>query len=475
MRVYVDVTPRDGLLAEAVADHVSTKWGALGVQLWRGGGDLEEDSARLVVGNGQSKVLDGGVIRERVDIDQSRRMDRDELFFRLDAKLGRLVRSDMAAQRRSLVQTGGGVSRRDLFLGIRHLYRVTSGLPVYVEEGCEAKYGCVKCAQSCPVSAIAIRGGAVSVDERSCKECGLCAASCPTAAIQMPWFSEESLLGLLEGIDASAPCTKSLVITCERENLPIEPWMDVEEVSDVGVLGRRQLALAAGSSLGAVMVYCPDGRCIGSEGASKAVEAVSAALQRTPPESPAPGKIVAYLEGKDMGEAIVRLHRAAWPGRPRLGHRVGGWKAYVESLNRVAPREAPAQGLGFTEATVDDTCTLCGECVSSCPHGAFGISRGELSFSPGECTGCGRCTTECPEGSIKLGPAGESARFPLSPRVVHKDAAVTCKGCGQPVGSPSFLRLVSSRAHIDFDDLRYCPNCTRELADERRAQVASVS
>ena len=473
MIVYLDVTPREGPLMEAVAAHVLAKWSARGVRLWKTGGELEEDSARLVVGNGQSKVLDGGAIRERVAIAPVGEADRDELLFRVDAKLGRLVRSDMAAQRRSLVRTGGAVSRRDLFLGLRHLYQVASGLPVRLAERCEAKYGCARCAEACPIDAIAINGIEVTVDEKRCEECGLCAAACPTAALQMPWFSEDSLLGLLDGADESAVGAKTLVLTCKRESVPVEPWMDVEEVHDVGAVGRQQLAVAASSSVGAVVVYCADGLCRGSKGAKEAAGAVSAALERQPSAGSGPGKVVAYVEG-NATEEIVRLHRAAWPDQPPPSPRGTGWKGYAGAMNRLAPRGAPALGLGFTEARVGDACNLCGECAKSCPHGAFRLSRGELGFAPGECTGCGLCARVCPEGAIDLVPAGAETKFPMAVSTVRRDAVVTCRGCGKELGTRRFLEQVSGQASIDFENLRYCPGCSRKMSHENGARAASL-
>ena len=474
MRVYLDMTSLDGALAKAVSDHVTRKWVARGVRIWRSGDGVEEDSARLVIGNGQSRVMEGGVVCDRVSMDSDRETDRDELFFRIDAKLGRLVHSEMAANRKSLIRTGGPVSRRDLFLGIRHFYQMTSGLPVHLGEKCEAKYGCTKCVESCPVEAISINGGVVTIDGGSCNECGLCAASCPTGAVQMPWFSEEALLGMLDGIDESPSGAKSLVITCRKESVPMEPWVDVEEVVGVGAVGRRELAAAAGSSLGAVIVYCPDGLCKGADGAKKAAEAVSAALERTPKGGPTPQKIVAYLEGGGVGERIASLHRAGWPDQLQSLRRGVGWSRYVDSLNRLAPEGTPAVGLGFFEATVNQTCTLCGDCVRSCPHGAFRLGRGELSFNPGECTGCGLCVGVCPQKSIGIEAAGVGTTFPLAPHPVYREAVVACKGCGQPVGPRRFLDHVSEVAHIDPESLSYCPRCIQKISGGKSAQKATV-
>ena len=240
MKVYIEVRSPEQAIVRAIAEHVALKWSARGVTIVRGGEDLEPDSARLLVGSGQSGSP-GGAIQERIVVASDRKTEIDELLFRLDAKLGRLVHSDMAARRKSMIRTGGTMSRRDFFSGLRHAYRMTSGLPVYLGERCEAEYGCANCLNSCPVKAITLSGRSVIVDETKCTECGLCAASCPTSAIQMPWFSEESLIGLLDGIDDSRSVRKSLVLTCKRESVPAEPWMDVEELHGVGAVGRHQL------------------------------------------------------------------------------------------------------------------------------------------------------------------------------------------------------------------------------------------
>ncbi len=472
----MDVNCLDEALNRAVAEHIASKWNAIGVYIVEGDEKLEEDSARLFVGSGQSRILEGA-IQDRIDVAQNGETDADELVFRIDAKLGRLAHSDLAAQRKSMIRTGGPMSRRDFFSGWRHAYRMISGFPVVFREKCEAEYGCVKCVNSCPVQAVAIGGGVVTVDEKRCTECGLCAASCPTAAIQMPWFSEEALMGLLDGIDANESTKKSLVLTCSKGSVPPEAWMDVEEVRNVGAVGRQQLAIAAASSLGAVMVYCPDGMCRVSEDAMRAAESISTAFRGRRSDGSGIGKAVFFLEGGEAKEKIAEVHRAARSTRPMIVREGGDLMDYAKAMNALAPKGAPVSGLGFIEAAVRETCTLCGECVKSCPHGAFGISRGELTFNPASCTGCGRCVGVCPEKSIDLRQAGKSVTFPLEPRTVYRDKVIACLRCGRPVGSEKFLSHVAKASSLDLDELSYCPNCRQKMAFEgalRRASTGAV-
>ena len=49
-----------------------------------------------------------------------------------------------------------------------------------------------------------------------------------------------------------------------------------------------------------------------------------------------------------------------------------------------------------------DLCTLCGECVSACPHGAVSIVEDRLILDDGLCSYCAACEDVCPVGAIAL-------------------------------------------------------------------------
>ncbi len=55
------------------------------------------------------------------------------------------------------------------------------------------------------------------------------------------------------------------------------------------------------------------------------------------------------------------------------------------------------------------TCTLCKDCIASCPVEAITFNGNWLVIDDGLCTGCGQCVDACPEGAIYLNSGGIAA------------------------------------------------------------------
>lgn len=49
-----------------------------------------------------------------------------------------------------------------------------------------------------------------------------------------------------------------------------------------------------------------------------------------------------------------------------------------------------------------EICTLCGQCVASCPHGAASLVAGQIVLDEDACDYCGDCEEICPVGAIGL-------------------------------------------------------------------------
>lgn len=49
-----------------------------------------------------------------------------------------------------------------------------------------------------------------------------------------------------------------------------------------------------------------------------------------------------------------------------------------------------------------EICTLCGQCVENCPHGAASIVAGQVIVDEDSCSYCGDCEEICPVGAIGL-------------------------------------------------------------------------
>ena len=191
-----------------------------------------------------------------------------------------------------------------------NLLQTYSDAPVIYTSICEAKYGCSKCVQTCPTHALSIVNGSVVLQEQDCSRLGLCTAVCPVSAIQLPKYSESQFLGLVRGITATNPAIpKTLVLTCNKRSVSPEPWMFVEQVKDVGIIGPRHLSIAAGSGIDRIIVYCADGACSGKGAASRAVESIHSLLGQHADGSET--IIVRFLEGEGAKEEIRMIHNSS--------------------------------------------------------------------------------------------------------------------------------------------------------------------
>lgn len=49
-----------------------------------------------------------------------------------------------------------------------------------------------------------------------------------------------------------------------------------------------------------------------------------------------------------------------------------------------------------------EKCTVCENCVSSCPVEAISMANSKASISSDKCLDCGACVSECPVEAISL-------------------------------------------------------------------------
>jgi len=309
----------------------------------------------------------------------------------------------------------------------------------------------------CPAKSLKVSGGLVLVNETECVRCGLCAENCPTSAIQLPKFSEDAFLGLIDGLNMSEAPKKTLVLTCNSQAFERDPWMCVEEVNDVGIIGPRHLALASSSSLGAVVIHCADGRCQGKENARQAVDLVRHISKEE-------GTILAYAEGLRGVSEIFVAHSLSRPPKDPSPFSHKTWQTYIGNLKAIARNDAAAAGLGLTSLTVSDGCTLCGVCARECPHSALKVTSGALLFDSTYCTGCTHCASVCPEKAISLG------RLPnisdLHQVTVFHDEVIPCARCGKPLETARFLKKISVLMGSEDPMMKYCNDCKQRLAFE---------
>jgi ferredoxin len=265
-------------------------------------------------------------------------------------------------------------------------------------------------------------------------------------------MSENAYRGLLNAIQNSPAPKKTLVITCDEGKVPKISWVDVEHVPGIGVIGVRQLAMAASSSISATIVYCPDGLCVGKERVKRAVDLIASITRAKPPS-------VYYLEGTDGVVEIERIHNSAPRRESAIESAAIPWKSYVNAIEKISAEGSRAAGLGFTDIQIAESCTLCNACVDRCPHGALGIKVGELIFDSRDCTGCGYCEQICPEHSIALLERDGPVEFKET--LVYRDEMVRCSKCNVPYASVKMVRKVSAALQIN-GMMPVCPPC-REM------------
>jgi Fe-S-cluster-containing hydrogenase component 2 len=448
-------------LEKAIVSHVFEKWDPEEVAVFQETtGDAELDGI-LVVGDGRPAPPGGVLVSDSLKLN-SGSVQVPEVLFQIDAKLGRLTKSYLAKQAtRTFMTRDAGFSRRELLLGVTKGFRRPSPLPYVFGETCEAKRGCRRCVDVCPSNALQISDGVVQVSETNCTVCGICAAVCPVGAVQMPELSDAALFGLLDAIDSSDAPKKTLVITCNGEAVEHQPWMVIEKLTNIGLVGARFLAAAAASSLGGVAVVCPDGKCVGGERVKQAADAFKGSV---PADSSEP--FVLFAGEADGIGRLAKLHEASKSRNPRAPRSGDKWKDYVADLTSVLSAGAPASGLGLTGMVVSDSCTLCSACEKACPHRSLKMDDQHLFFNASTCTGCGACVTACPEHAITLtGASGEISRVTQSEQV-FKDELVACVRCGKPIGSAKFVNKVSSLLGTDAKMVKYCPSCKKAVLVE---------
>jgi ferredoxin len=453
MRVCVSIRCPESLdLENAVLSHIGKHWTECLV-IPRAGEIPKEVEALLIIGAEPQYNPNSILLLDRVITDGSI----EETLFQVDAKLGKLTHSDLVKTKVSMISHRDmQVSRRDLF-NFRGGFQAYSDAPFVFAERCDAKSGCSICVDVCPAKSLRISDGMVLVSESDCVRCGLCAENCPNSAIQLPKFSEDAFIGLLDGINMSEAPKKTLVITCNQKAVEREHSMCVEAVNDVGVIGPRHLALAASSSVGAVIVYCADGRCVGRKNAMDAVNLMRYISRDD-------GTILAYAEGVEGASEIRSVHSLSRSPKAPVPFTQKTWQTYVKDLKSIAREDAPAAGLRLTSLTVSEACTLCGVCARDCPHSALKLTSGALLFDSASCTGCSHCASVCPEHAIELGPMKKIAD--LHEVSVSQDQVIPCARCGKPLESARFLKKISALLGKDDPMMKYCNDCKQLLAFE---------
>ncbi len=469
MRTVVYCSDLEPVLRENIAAHIRSHWSETVVYDETNNINLSsnvDSQAVLLIRSDDFPATEiGAQLKETIVVQRTATVD--EALFLVDAKLGRLTKSDMLHARKDVPRKQVFSRRELLLLPLRRNSISSNDTPIVLDDSCEAKFGCSKCVDACPApGALKIETDSVAVSSEACIRCGLCAGVCPVAAIQIPQFSEDAYHGLLAAIQSSLAPTKTLVITCNERSVTPQPWLVVEEVPGIGIMGVRQLALAADSSIDTVLVHCADGLCAAKENAKRAANLIASLMDEN-------GPVVAYVEGKLDAAKMKEIHSSARMRNKPISQTGSAWKDYVKSLKSISSQQALAAGLNLTTMDVADSCTLCYACVDSCPHDALAIQLDKLDFTPEECTGCGLCAKICPERSITLSQM--NGPIMVSTRTVYKDEMLQCTRCKTPFISVKMFKKVSGMIQGNESVIRLCPKCRQAEIYEKIFNTQSTT
>jgi len=101
------------------------------------------------------------------------------------------------------------------------------------------------------------------------------------------------------------------------------------------------------------------------------------------------------------------------------------------------------------------------------------LDEATLWFQMAACTGCRACVDCCPQHAITLSPADDTHETGASAIAVHTDDQVTCRICGQQVGSRLLLAKVAALlGQSTVDDL--CPDCKASAVLTSQAHPSPV-
>ena len=112
----------------------------------------------------------------------------------------------------------------------------------------------------------------------------------------------------------------------------------------------------------------------------------------------------------------------------------------IRKLGSPTQADISADGLAFTDLTINDDCTFCGNCSLFCPTKALteekDDKRGKILFSLPKCTKCNLCKVVCPTRAITF-----VDEFPVKALIDNSSSELIdyklakCKKCQQSFGT----------------------------------------
>lgn len=324
------------------------------------------------------------------------------------------------------------------------------------------KSTCTACKDVCPADAIDIDDGSIEIAD-SCRKCGLCVAACPTEAFVSPRIQAKKLY---EKIAEAAAAHETAYVTCTRalrrlprENevllacvgdVPAEVWFSVMvDYPNVSVYLPLDICThcrntTGEEALGEAIATAEEWTGVGmglevdphdltckkrreyerKEFMDNIVRTTGLTVSKLTPATAAIASVAQKL--KDHSNRISQLEKtlnAACGTSSQKRRRILMQRRQLV-LTTLQENPELAENMQVRTPECDfSRCTLCGECVRTCPvHACDLVGAGRFKVEEQYCLGCGLCTEVCPDHALRLVEHDASALVVPDPEAEKKAA-----------------------------------------------------
>ena len=151
MRTVVYCADLEPVLRENIAAHIRSHWNETVVYDETNNINLSSNvgsqALLLIRSDGFPATEIEAPLKETIVVQRTATVD--EALFLVDAKLGRLTKSDMIHARKEVPRKQVFSRRELLLLPLRRNSISPSDTPIVLDDSCEAKFGCSKCVDAC--------------------------------------------------------------------------------------------------------------------------------------------------------------------------------------------------------------------------------------------------------------------------------------------------------------------------------------
>lgn len=327
---------------------------------------------------------------------------------------------------------------------------------------------CSRCLDVCPVSAIAIEGSSVKVDD-SCRKCGLCTSVCPTEVFLVQKIMAKALYDKVARV---ASAYEQCYVTCTRAMGRLHRLPKDNEIvlPCVGAMS-AELWFSLLTEYDNLSVYLPVGICdkcrttTGEEcyvnqigqaeewsGRSVGLEVDEAALNHEQTRAYKRSQFMGSMA--NAGKSLVAASNPALAGAAAVANKIKRHSNQIYEMQRSLERTVGektqanrrriltqnrkatltalqahprlARRLDLKVPACDASlCTMCGDCLKACPQHACDLdAQGRFSVEPAYCVNCGACAVACEEGALTMVSCDPAALVVVDEEAERKKRAV---------------------------------------------------